>query len=420
MQRRILALGLFLTATAPALACNDAPGPATTRLFAVQGYNAQRFVDTVTSAFDGNAMGYAVVLRAPDGRLVAEVASGWARTDCEVEGPRAFDSRTVTSWASASKVVTAAAILNKIERFPQTRSLDERLVDLFPERWPVGACATPGRCWSEATIAHALSHRVGFRSDVNAPYEERFASGISERPVGERAYANESFDIFDYLGHFLAADKMRDFEDANTAGDLADYSQAVRAEVRLHWAPYLQREVFGPSGIQATCADVAAFGSNYARAYADVSDSTRGRLSTPQNTGTCTTGGMVMSVSDMTKFLHALSRTDRIISNALFREEMTRVDDLRVGFDSRIRLCGRLEALGVTQVACNGWWALRKNGASGQRIGTEILVFSDGSVAAFARNSGWREGANVDQIETLLEAWLRAKTQGAGSLSIQE
>jgi hypothetical protein len=98
--------------------------------------------------------------------------------------------------------------------------------------------------------------------------------------------------------------------------------------------------------------------------------------------------------------------------------EMTRVDDLRVGFDSHIRLCGRLDALGVTGVACNGWRARRKNGASGQRIGTEILVFSDGSVAAFARNSGGRKGANVDQIETLREAWLRAKTQGAGSHSI--
>jgi hypothetical protein len=156
---------------------------------------------------------------------------------------------------------------------------------------------------------------------------------------------------------------MRDFEDANTSGDLADYSQAVRAEVRRHWAPYLQREVFGPSGIQAACADVAASGSNYARAYADISDRTRGRLSTPQNTATCTTGGMVMSVSDMTKLLHALSCTDRIISNALFREEMTRADDRRVGFDSRIRLCGRLDALASAQC----FWGKRKASSESDR-----------------------------------------------------
>lgn len=415
-----LALGFLATTSEAVFACNDQPGPATERLFSVNGYNAQRFADTISGGFDGNVMGYAVVLRGPDGRLIAEVSAGWARTDCDGDGPRAFDSQTVASWASSSKVVTAAAILNKIERFPDTRSLNERLVDLFPERWPVGPCTTTGSCWSEATIAHTLSHRAGFVKSVNTPWEERFASGTTERPVGERAYANESFAVFEYLGHFLAAGKMRDFEDANSTSDLAEYSLAARAEVRRHWEPYLEREVFEASGISAACADVAAFGSNYARTYANITDRTPGWLSTPERVQTCTTGGIVMSVSDMTKFLHALSRTDRIISNEFFQEQMVREDDSRIGFDNYIDLCARLEDLDLTNATCPGWWVLRKNGASRGEIGTEILVFSDGSVAAFARNSGWLGRTNVSQIDTLLEAWLRAKTQGAGNFTIEQ
>jgi hypothetical protein len=292
------------------------------------------------------------------------------------------------------------------------------LVDLFPRRWPVGTCSTPGQCWSESTIAHALSHRAGFVKAVNTPWEARFASGTSERPVGQRFYANENFAVFEYLGHFLAAGKMRDFEDANSSGDLADYTQAVRTEVRAYWEPYLRTQVFEPAGISAACADVASLGSNHARTYVDIADRTPGWLSTPANTQTCTTGGIVMSVSDMTKFLHTLARTDRIISHELFEEEMVRDDDRRVGFDNYLDLCGRLDALDVTDVACRDLWALRKNGAARGEVGSEIMVFSDGSVAAFARNSAWTEGANVDQIETLLEAWLRAKTLGAGNLTI--
>ena len=99
---------------------------------------------------------------------------------------------------------------------------------------------------------------------------------------------------------------------------------------------------------------------------------------------------------------------------------MVRDDSSRIGFDNYIDLCDRLDSLELTDVACNGWWALRKNGASRGEVGTEILVFSDGSVMAFARNSGWTEGTSISQIDTLLEAWLRAKTQGAGTLTIEQ
>ncbi|MGB5560377.1 MAG: serine hydrolase [Paracoccaceae bacterium] len=414
-----LSLLFFLASAQVSFACNDANGPTKTRIFPSNILNAQRFADTIKESFDGNAMGYAVVLRGPDGHLLADVSFGWARTDCDADGPRAFDSQTVTSWASSSKVVAAAAILNKIERFPDTRSLDERLIDLFPRRWPVGACTTPGSCWSEATIAHALSHRAGFSKSVNTAWEDRFASGTSERPVGDRVYANESFAIFEYLGHFLAAEKMNGFENTNAGSDLADYSEAVRTEVRTYWLPYLQEQIFIPAGVAATCGDVMFRNDNYSRAYRDISDRSSGNLSTAEDPRTCTAGGVVISVSDMSKFLHTLSQTDRIISHELFKSEMARDDDKRLGFDNYIDLCDRLDDLDITNIACRGLWALRKNGGS-RGVGSEILIFSDGSVAAFSRNSGWLDGADVDQVDTIIEAWLRSKIQGAGTLSIEQ
>jgi hypothetical protein len=153
-------------------------------------------------------------------------------------------------------------------------------------------------------------------------------------------------------------------------------------------------------------------GDNYAMAYATIDDRSRGWLATPDKVQTCTTGGMVMSVMHMTKFLWALANTDDIISNDLFESEMVRSDRQRLGFDQYIDLCDRLESLDIELPAnrtCNGWWALTKNGASRGKIGTEILVFHDGSTVAFARNSGWTDPDAIEQRETLIEAYLRAR-----------
>jgi len=374
--------------------------PHTENFYLNKHINSQRFVRHIADTVDNKVMGYVAILRGKDGSLLAAIEHGWAKTPCEDGIGLPYTKNTISSWASVTKVVTAATILNKINRF-WSRSLDERLIDHFPDGWVVGDCYIADNCWSDAQIRHALSHRAGFDKSINTPWPDRFLSGESEKPIGERSYTNDAFSIWHYLGSFLAAGKMADAETSYTMSD-GDYTQYIFDATRQIWKDYLNNQIAKKAGIKLSCGDVDFNGDNFALIYDDPNDETQGYQPNSVDTPNCTSGGMVMSANSMSKFYHTLVNTDRILSPSFFSDTMQIAKPELMGFDGREEMQ-------------NGEFSYQKNGgARGGRIAADTMYFTDGLTAVIVRNS--KKQDDLKWRKLLTDAYNSGMETGTGVL----
>lgn len=408
--RALGVLGLTLAFTSTALACElpeSRPHREVDRLD--QFVDTKTFVDHIRETIGDDVMGYVVILRSPSGKKISEVSHGWAQSPCEERGSRAYDANTVTPWASVTKMVTTAAVLNKIRRF-STRRLDERMIDHLPERWTAANCDGNSTCWSDVEIRHLLSYQAGFGNVGALGWEGTLALPATQRPVGERKYGNAPFSVWHYMGSFFAGSKMSDAEAAFAGGD-DEYKDYIFDAVREIWVDYLKNQVFDPVGIRAACGHVTFAGDNFALLYdyeTPASDGQPGHKVDPEEMRNCASGGIVMSVNDMSKFVHALANTDKIISRKQYENRLAVTGKDVFGWNgSKATEDGRV------------WYKAGGSGGDGGHVGTHILAFSRGYTATMAVNSFQRETANWDRLAVLIDAYEAGINQSGGVLVIR-
>jgi CubicO group peptidase (beta-lactamase class C family) len=347
-----------------------------------------------------------VILRDPLGRIVAHITHGWAQSPCEAQGGRPFTLDTVTPWGSVTKMVTTAAVLNKIKRF-DSKSLNDRMVDFLPLRWAPG-CDGSGDCWRDVTVRHLMAYQGGFDGAVSGPYSTRLQSGTTERAVGSRKYSNEMFGIWNYMGAFFGEGRMRQIDEAYD-GPSESYDAVMFTATRGIWTDYLDNHVYGPLGIRGACAKVDFAGPDHVLLYnykqGDGADET-GYKPNPVDTPNCTSGGIVMSLRDMSVFTHALANTGKVISKRQYRNHLARTDNDVLGWNDSI--------------AADGGRMFFKAGAStkqGGHLGTHSMAFSSGYTAVIATNSFAREGSTWKRHLVIRDAYDAARDAATGTLS---
>jgi CubicO group peptidase (beta-lactamase class C family) len=410
--RMLSVLGLTCVSTSLALACDlpeNRPHREAHRLD--NHVDTETFIDHVRETIDDGVMGYAVILRSPTGRKIAEVSHGWAQSPCEDSGARAYGINTVTPWASVTKMVTTAAVLNKIRRF-STRRLDERMIDHLPKRWTVTNCDGTSTCWSDVEIRHLLSYQAGFGGGDGLGWEDTLALPATPRPVGVRKYSNAPFSVWHYMGSFFAGGKMEAAEAAFQGGH-DDYEDYIFAAVREIWTDVLNKQIFAPLDIRATCGDVAFAGDNLALLYNYKTPASDGQPGYHPGSGdgtNCTSGGIVMSVNDMSKFVHALANTDKIISRKQYENHLAIIGNDVFGWNgSNPTTDGRV------------WYKHGGSTGGNGHVGTDILAFSSGYTATIAVNSFQRrhQPSNWSRLGVLTDAYEAAIAESTGVLTIR-
>jgi CubicO group peptidase (beta-lactamase class C family) len=257
------------------------------------------------------AMGYVVLLQGSAGTIIAEANYGYARTPCEAAGAQPYTRETQTAWGSVTKMLTTAAVIDKTER--SVRRLEETMHEFLPKRWRPEVHADH----RVVTIRHLLSYQSGFAQKApEGVYKEDLLERLrrpAEKPVGSRAYSNESFSIFHYMGRYFREAYWDDLDDSYRPGEI-DYDSYVRGHSLAIYKETLRERIYEPLQIKGSCNQADHAGKNYANYY-NSSSSTKGYFMNPQDHDGCTTGGIVMSAKDMGKFLHALTRTDKVVSD---------------------------------------------------------------------------------------------------------
>ena len=351
------------------------------------GFDTAAFIDSVVADLGSAVRGYAVFLRGKAATIIAKATYGYARTPSEERGVQPFNGRTQTAWGSVTKMITTAAVIDKTER-SNTRSLDEKMIDFLPERWRKHV----HKGHRDVTIRHLLSYQSGL--GMNAPpgvdnkdILQRL-SNPPEKKVGKRKYSNVTFGIFHYMGRFFRQARWDELEAGFTPGEI-DYDSYVFGHGLAIYKQVTRNRIFKPLGIEASCNEVDYAGDNYALFY-DNAQSERGYFLNPQDRPGCATGGIVMSARHMGKFLHALTRTDEVISRDNYKALLAIPNNDVLGWNGN-----RPVKDGKAFHKAGGRTLRGKfipgNTASGH-AGADIMAFPNGMSAVVAINSARAAG----------------------------
>ena len=98
-MRTFSILTAILALSGPAIACTlPADRPHDSAFALANDLSTSTFVDEVMNAIGDDVMGYGVILRNREGRIVASITHGWAQSPCETGGGRPYSLDTVTPW----------------------------------------------------------------------------------------------------------------------------------------------------------------------------------------------------------------------------------------------------------------------------------------------------------------------------------
>lgn len=396
----------LISATSSAYAACTLPQSRPVDVFArsVNAINTEVFTDTIQDIVGGDVMGYVVLLRGKNGRRIAEIDYGYARTPCEPEGVRKFNRNTVVPWASVTKMITTAAVLHKTEK-SANRKLTDRILNYLPERWEVQSCTgASDRCWRYVKIQDLLSYQSGFRKSGGKTFQQRLESpgAQTEGRIGQRSYNNSHFSIWHYMGSFFAPGKMKKAEAGYSGGEIT-YDDYIFAMTRSIWKNYLQKNIYDPLDIQGTCSDVSIGDNNYAKTYQTTS-SKRGYKPNSLDTPNCAAGGVVMSPKDMSKFIYSLSQTQKIISRDLYNETLALENNDVLGWNGSNAVTGGLAFRKAGGSSSKKTSRLPDNNFSG-RVGAEVVVFPNGMSAVMVINSKRPKSSEWKLKTTLIEAY---------------
>jgi CubicO group peptidase (beta-lactamase class C family) len=257
------------------------------------------------------------------------------------------------------------------------------MVDFLPERWREEV--DDGH--REATIRHLLSYQSGLRQQapggINAKDLLARLSTPPEKQVGKRAYSNESFALFHYMGRYFRAGHWDQLEAGFSPGEI-DYDSYVLDHGLSIYMWVIQNHIFKPLNIKASCNVSDHAGDNYAHFY-NSADSKKGYFLNSQDKSGCATGGIVMNATHMGKFLHALARTDDVISRDNFESLLAVPNDNVLGWNGHrpVKDGNAFHKAGGRNLSGT---SIPGNTASG-RAGADIMAYPNGMSAVIAINS---------------------------------
>lgn len=377
--------------------------PLQTRAEQVAGFSTRAFNDFILNTLKRDLMGYAVILQDKTGKRIAEINYGYARRPGESRGVQPFTRDTVVTWGSITKMITAAAAIDRTEQLPRL-NLDMRMVDYLPALWQV---SNP---WKPVTLRQLLSYQGGFNGGIFPPTNAKGSLRIRlERPqvegvIGNRLYENANYSAFHFLGKFFVASRVwQAIEDGYPGGEVS-YDEYIFAKTRPIWMNFLQTRIFGPLGIKGACGKIDFNGNNYALYY-NGPGSRRGYFVNPEDMNNCASGGMVMSVRDMGVFIHALTQTDKIINRANYASTFGLINNNNVvGWNRSNSITGGRAFEKAGDHGASGS-AIQGNSASG-RVENYVMTFPNGMTAILAANSGIPDNATYNRSNMLRSAYL--------------
>lgn len=382
MSALLFPLSLYFTAEALGACELPAKRPFQKSFQPQDAFDTAAFINSAVRDLGDGLMGYVVVLRGKAGKIVAEANYGYARTPCEEAGVQPFTRDTQTAWGSVTKMFTTAAVIDKTER-SNVRNLDEKMFEFLPERWRKDVHPEN----REVTIRHLLSYQSGFKQKAPDDVDPKdFAERLSrppEKKIGTRAYSNESFAIFHYMGRFFQEGHWDHLEAGYKPGEI-DYDSYVLGHGLAIYKQVIRDRIFNPLPIKGSCNDSDHAGKNYSHYY-NSAQSKKGYFLNPQDHSGCATGGIVMSAEDMGKFLHALTRTDAIVSRENHKKLLAVPTDDVLGWNGSPPVQDG-EAFHKAGGRTLSGTSIPGNTASG-RAGADIIAFPSGLSAVIAINS---------------------------------
>lgn len=372
-------------------------------------------------------MGYAAVIRAPDGTRAGFVRAGWAIHPRDPEfGQHAgqFDVHTIAAVGSTVKAWATAVAVARVDEQAPTNVLDTPFSAYLPVRWRVELAPR----FADVTVRQLLTHRGGFRRNgpsetqaggvlpvrfrlqngeiwQGAPTAPPFCPGATggtrpdsstenRLPTGAgppyaHCYSNSAGGMFHFLLAGMASDpelvalefRLRQASDAHYDKSMADY-------LGRFYEDYVQRHILAPTGARASC-NIADFLGNRQLALGYRTASDFAGWMPGSSAGSCASGGWVISMNDLSNVLHKITSTGSVLAMP------TR---LRLHFGNPGQ---RL-------------WDIREGNASthtGSRSNKDraaqaaVVVMHDGYVAALAWNSQRQvSGAGDAMIVSAFEA----------------
>lgn len=398
MRRQFLKVSLVFAAACVAqfahAACQlPAQIPQKQKALPRDNYNTQAFVDEAVKQLGNHYKGYVVLLVGRGGRIIAEAEYGFARTSCETAGEKRFTKRTQTAWGSVTKFVTGAIVIDKTER-SNARNLDEAMFDFLPARWKpdVHAGHRP------VTIRQLLQHRSGF-GDRGSNLRQRL-SQPPEKRVGSRKYNNANFAMFQVMGRFFKQGVWDTLEAGYVPGEIT-YGGYIAAHGLSIYKEMLDTRIRKPLGIKLSCNQADHAGDNHSYWYRNAG-SKKGYRLVPQDYRGCSTGGLVMSSVHMAKILHAVTRTNDIISKSNYSNLMAQPNNERLVWDGFQTTTGGslFKKNGARNRGGGANSSLPGNGSGSIRA--EIMAFPNGMSGLIVTNSATPSG--VSRIGNMLKA----------------
>jgi CubicO group peptidase (beta-lactamase class C family) len=364
-------------------------------------YDTKAFVSRVRQQMGDHFMGYVVAIQDRQGQVIAAVNYGWARTPCAPDGALAFSSNVQAAWGSVTKVVTATAVMRKVEKNPTRRSLDDPVVDYLPPAWK-SEVSEPYRT---VTIGQLIQHRSGFKR--NAPtvggkklsVRQRLAQDPPEREIGgSRKYSNINFALFDWMPKFLR--RTASIQEPPASASDTEYDEDYRAQGARSHERHLRDQIFEPLGIEMSCNHAEHAGNSYARNYIGPNATGQGYLVNRKDEPGCAVGGLILSPAGMLAFLYALSRTDQIVNRDTWAL-MARPGDERYGWPQVVQV-RQDRSLGGQY---NHGLAFGHDGSRwGGKAKGQVYIFPNGMSAVAVVNSKGSAGA-PSLSDVLLEAY---------------
>ncbi len=169
--------------------------------------NKAKFEAEIKELFDGNAMGYQVILL-KNGQIVSETAGGWARVNND--GSAKMTVNTPANIGSTAKFFAGTALLRKFEQpSPIGGGMDSWLAQPFYKYLPKIYQDNMHPSIKQITFKDLLQHKAGFiHNDPTADtFFEYLKKGVSNDKTkdfyyGKSKYANANITT---IGYVLAA-----------------------------------------------------------------------------------------------------------------------------------------------------------------------------------------------------------------------
>lgn len=389
MQARILTLSLVIALSFAAKLASAGPtscafDPADHQEYAqtpTAGFDTGLFLAKLKRKLTGKVMGYSMILTNASGEMLVEVGYGYAQNPCEKAGAVPFTTNTKARWGSVSKMITAAAVLHRLEHNPSL-TLETKMKALLPTLWQPSLHPS----FEPVSLSLLLQHKGGFAASAGKdedgnklPMAARLINGVeTEEGVGTRSYANASLGVFGFMGALWNLPAMAVAEAQFFENPLVNYNDYVEWKAKTLYYGYAQANILLPLGIDATC-NLSAF-NDPALLYSGPQD-TQGKLTGEKMTEGCAAGGWVMSAAEMASFIHTLVHGSELLSPdtyALMEAQGGETDD-RLGW-------------GASIWQLNDGTALHQNGiVSGARA--EVARYPNGFTVVAVANSPPSEGS---------------------------